>query len=147
MTAGIVFDIKKFSMRDGPGIRSTVFLKGCPLRCPWCHNPERQAFGPELMVRPGRCIGCRACVAACPARAYDGNGGAQTLRCARHRHHGGCRDGCDARRACPIGDAGERCLEEEAVRHARAPGGPRPRYGPGAWGVGPTGVRQLTRPS
>jgi pyruvate formate lyase activating enzyme len=65
LRTGIVFDIKKFSIHDGPGIRTTVFLKGCPLSCWWCHNPEGQAQQPELILRPERCIGCGACVDVC----------------------------------------------------------------------------------
>ena len=63
---GRVFDVQRFSTHDGPGIRTTVFLKGCPLHCWWCHNPESQAPGPEVMIAPGRCVHCGACVAACP---------------------------------------------------------------------------------
>jgi pyruvate formate lyase activating enzyme len=66
---GIVFDIMHFSTRDGPGIRTTVFFKGCPLACLWCHNPESQISKPELMLRPNLCIGCAACVSACPNSA------------------------------------------------------------------------------
>jgi pyruvate formate lyase activating enzyme len=66
---GRVFDIKRYSIHDGPGIRTTVFLKGCPLGCLWCHNPESIAAGPELMHWPGRCVRCHACVAACPKGA------------------------------------------------------------------------------
>jgi len=66
MDNGIVFDIKKFSVHDGPGIRTTVFLKGCDLQCWWCHNPESQRTAPELLLRPNLCIGCRACVSECP---------------------------------------------------------------------------------
>lgn len=71
---GTLFDIKRFAIHDGPGIRTTVFLKGCPLRCQWCHNPEGQARGPELVVRENRCIGCRACLDVCPqgAISFDG---------------------------------------------------------------------------
>jgi pyruvate formate lyase activating enzyme len=65
MLTGIVFDIKKYSINDGPGIRSTVFLKGCPLRCAWCHNPESQAKGVQVMLRPNRCEQCGACLEAC----------------------------------------------------------------------------------
>ncbi len=69
MTKGIVFDIMHFSTHDGPGIRTTVFLKGCPLHCEWCHNPESQARGLELMLRPNLCIACEACISACPQGA------------------------------------------------------------------------------
>ena len=62
---GSVFDIMHFSTRDGPGIRTTVFFKGCPLACLWCHNPESQSAKPELMFRPNLCIGCGECVDAC----------------------------------------------------------------------------------
>jgi len=66
---GIVFDVKRYAIHDGPGIRTTIFLKGCPLRCPWCHNPESWAPGPELSIRASRCTGCGRCVAACERQA------------------------------------------------------------------------------
>ncbi|MCX6569163.1 MAG: glycyl-radical enzyme activating protein [Candidatus Aminicenantes bacterium] len=66
---GKVFDIKRYSIHDGPGIRTTVFLKGCSLRCLWCHNPESVEVGPELMHWPGRCSRCYACIKACPKGA------------------------------------------------------------------------------
>lgn len=69
---GVVFNLQRFSVHDGPGIRTTVFLKGCPLRCLWCHNPESLAFEPELAVATGRCIGCGECVAGCPRPAGQG---------------------------------------------------------------------------
>jgi pyruvate formate lyase activating enzyme len=68
--SGIVTDIQRFSVHDGPGIRTTVFLKGCNLRCWWCHNPETLRAGPELQVWPERCIGCRACADVCKAGAH-----------------------------------------------------------------------------
>jgi pyruvate formate lyase activating enzyme len=73
MASGIVFDIKRFSIHDGPGIRTTVFLKGCPLRCAWCHNPESQRPEPQIMLRPSRCIVCGACVDECPEGAISWN--------------------------------------------------------------------------
>ena len=63
-----VFDIQSFSLQDGPGIRTTVFFKGCPLRCRWCHNPESQRMEPELCFKSNLCIGCGACAAICPQR-------------------------------------------------------------------------------
>jgi len=69
---GIVFQLKRFAIHDGPGIRTTVFLKGCPMSCDWCHNPESQKAKPELMVSPSRCIRCMACVKACPGASRHG---------------------------------------------------------------------------
>lgn len=70
-----IFDIQRFSVHDGPGIRTTVFLKGCPLRCAWCQNPESVSPAPQLMLYPELCLSCGACTAVCPeadgtARAY-----------------------------------------------------------------------------
>jgi len=63
---GLIFDIKRFAIHDGPGIRTTFFFKGCPLSCPWCHNPEGRSFNKELCFFDVRCIGCGICVKACP---------------------------------------------------------------------------------
>lgn len=87
---GWVADIQRFSVHDGPGIRTTVFLKGCGLRCAWCHNPETLKPGRELQVLPERCIGCGRCLEACPAGARSKEGGAM-----RHR-----RDLCAACGRC-----------------------------------------------
>ncbi len=65
-----VTEIQRFCMHDGPGIRTTVFLKGCPLRCAWCHNPETQKKEAELLFYPTKCIFCRACEFSCPAKAH-----------------------------------------------------------------------------
>jgi pyruvate formate lyase activating enzyme len=69
MTTGIIFDIKRFAIHDGPGIRTTVFLKGCPLSCWWCHNPESQRAQPDLLYRRQLCVSCGTCVEACPENA------------------------------------------------------------------------------
>ncbi len=67
---GLIFDLKKYAIHDGPGIRTTVFFKGCPLRCAWCHNPEGQLAKPEVMVKADRCLpGCNACLKDCGAKA------------------------------------------------------------------------------
>jgi pyruvate formate lyase activating enzyme len=70
MQTGLVFDIQHFAIHDGPGIRTTVFLKGCPLHCLWCHNPESQTAGLEIFYLPEKCIGCRACEDVCPEGAH-----------------------------------------------------------------------------
>ena len=67
--SGLVFDLARCSLHDGPGIRSVVFLKGCPLRCVWCHNPESRSSRPEILFSPEKCIGCGACVKVCPQHA------------------------------------------------------------------------------
>jgi len=71
MTTGMLFDIRRYAIHDGPGIRTTVFFKGCPLRCAWCHNPESQSPAQELMLRPARCISCGACAGACSELAIQ----------------------------------------------------------------------------
>ena len=67
---GTVFDIQRFSVHDGPGIHTTVFLKGCPLRCAWCHNPESQTEAPCIALYPHKCEKCGACLAVCPKDAH-----------------------------------------------------------------------------
>ncbi len=66
-----ITNIQRFSTHDGPGVRTTVFFQGCPLRCAWCHNPETQSGCPMLFYVAGRCIGCGACVKACPNGAHS----------------------------------------------------------------------------
>lgn len=71
LSSGMVFQFKRYSIHDGPGIRTTVFLKGCPLLCAWCHNPESRSTEPQLAVYPSRCIGCGICAEVCPEGAVD----------------------------------------------------------------------------
>ncbi|MBI3971210.1 MAG: glycyl-radical enzyme activating protein [Chloroflexi bacterium] len=66
MLRGLAFNVQRYSIHDGPGIRTTVFLKGCPLRCLWCHNPEAISGRIEFGFFPDRCIGCHECIQACP---------------------------------------------------------------------------------
>lgn len=66
-----VFDIQKYSIHDGDGIRTTIFFKGCPIRCAWCHNPESQSFRPELLWNAEKCTGCGWCVKSCPQKAVS----------------------------------------------------------------------------
>ncbi|MBO7729709.1 MAG: glycyl-radical enzyme activating protein [Lachnospiraceae bacterium] len=69
--SGTIFNIQHYSIHDGPGIRTNVFLKGCPLRCLWCSNPESQQQVPQLMFRADRCTGCGACISSCPVSAIS----------------------------------------------------------------------------
>ena len=69
VAAGTIFDIQRFSVHDGPGIRTLVFFKGCPLACLWCSNPESQRFGAELLFDPEKCVACGGCAEVCPHRA------------------------------------------------------------------------------
>jgi len=65
-----ITQIQRFCMHDGPGVRTTVFMKGCPLKCKWCHNPETQEYRKQLLFYSNKCIGCKACETACPANAH-----------------------------------------------------------------------------
>lgn len=104
-TTGVVFNIQRFSLHDGPGIRTTVFLKGCALRCFWCHNPEGQHAGPEVRYYPDRCIACGQCVAACPQHAHELTNDVHTF----------IRERCDFAAQC-VTVCNARALETEGRR-------------------------------
>ncbi|MGI5851378.1 MAG: glycyl-radical enzyme activating protein, partial [Caldicoprobacterales bacterium] len=67
----MITNIQRFSLNDGPGIRTTVFFKGCNLSCKWCHNPETLSLTPQLLVYPDKCMGCGACMKVCPKGALQ----------------------------------------------------------------------------
>lgn len=93
--------IQRYSIHDGDGIRTTVFFKGCPLRCRWCHNPETQAFGPELLFRQEQCTGCGSC-RMCPQGAVSFSEGRPRLDRSACIACGACAEACfhDAREIC-----------------------------------------------
>lgn len=70
-SSGWIFNIQRYSIQDGPGIRTTVFFVGCPLRCPWCSNPESQSKGPQLFYFESQCTRCKRCIEVCPNRAIS----------------------------------------------------------------------------
>jgi pyruvate formate lyase activating enzyme len=95
MSQGMVFDIKRYSINDGPGIRTTVFLKGCPLQCRWCHNPEGQSFTAEVMIRASRCLkDCSECLTECPETALSKSDAIPVLDRIRCTSCGACSEIC-----------------------------------------------------
>jgi pyruvate formate lyase activating enzyme len=96
-SCGITFNLQQFSTEDGPGIRTTVFLKGCIMRCAWCHNPEGLSHAPDLVWYDTRCIAARNCLAACPQAALALTPQGMTI----DRKH--CTVCGDCARACPSG--------------------------------------------
>lgn len=94
MTEALLFNVQRFSTEDGPGIRTTLFFKGCPLTCPWCHNPEGLKRQPEIMRFSVDCLGCGDCAAACPEGALTCTDGTVTFDREACRTCGTCVDAC-----------------------------------------------------
>ncbi len=95
---GRIFDIQRFCIQDGPGIRTTVFLKGCPLHCTWCHNPESISPKPLLSYSADKCVACGACFGRCPERALaKAGGGKAAVERTRCTLCGKCAEVCDAK--------------------------------------------------
>jgi pyruvate formate lyase activating enzyme len=112
---GVVFHIQRYSIQDGPGIRTTVFLKGCPLRCDWCSNPESQGPHPEIMFRSQKCQSSGTCAAVCEEDAITLVDGVPRL------DRGACSMCMDCVEACPSGAlevAGKRMKLEDVVDEA-----------------------------
>lgn len=91
---GLIFDIQRFALNDGPGIRTTIFLKGCPLRCLWCHNYESQSFVPQMNYLPNHCINCLACTKVCPENAHQDRAGKHHFEPSACRMHQNCIEAC-----------------------------------------------------
>ena len=93
-TSGVIFNIQKFSVNDGPGIRTVIFLKGCPLRCQWCANPESQSVRPQMLWDAKKCLHCENCVAVCPFDAVSAQGDRIQVDPQRCQSCGMCVQGC-----------------------------------------------------
>ncbi len=96
MGSGIIFDIKKYALHDGPGIRTTVFLKGCPLCCLWCHNPEGIGSKPQIFYESRRCIVCGECLSVCPEGALSITSEGITTDRTLCKSDGACAEICPA---------------------------------------------------
>ncbi len=110
---GIVFNIQKFSLHDGPGIRTVVFFKGCPLECQWCSNPESMGQDPEIMTNDLKCIKCGTCITACPQKAIS------IIENQRRIDWAKCNQCLNCGTACPTGAidiVGKYMSVEEAVK-------------------------------
>lgn len=90
----LISDIKRFAVHDGDGIRTTVFLKGCPLRCVWCHNPESISSKPQLGYYENKCISCGECVTVCPNDAHEMVDGNHIFRREKCKNCGKCAERC-----------------------------------------------------
>ena len=107
-----IFEIKRFAVHDGDGIRTTVFFKGCPLKCVWCHNPEGIDFKPELAYYENKCINCGECIRVCPNNAHTIEKGVHIFNRKKCTGCGNCEEVC-------LGNAltlyGEEVTEDELL--------------------------------
>lgn len=116
MMRHLVTDIQRFSLNDGPGIRTTVFFKGCNMHCTWCHNPETLSFERDLMFYPSKCIGCGKCFSACPEGAHRMENGVHGIDRERCQKCGRCAEVCYAE---ALVMSGREMSVEEILREVR----------------------------
>lgn len=126
--AALVTNIQRYSLEDGPGVRTTVFLKGCPLRCLWCHNPECLSAKPELSFQASSCIGCGKCLEVCPSKAHSLQDGIHTIDRSLCIQCGKCVEACPAGALSITGkaytaEALEKILLKDRSLYARSGGG------------------------
>jgi pyruvate formate lyase activating enzyme len=114
---GIVFDIQRYCVHDGPGIRTTVFMKGCSLRCFWCHNPESLSPRPQLIAYPHKCIGCGKCAAVCPNKCFGEAAGPLALNRGSCAACGACAKRCYAG---ALVMSGKKCNVDEVMKQVLA---------------------------
>ncbi len=141
LCSGWVFDIQHYSIHDGPGIRTTVFLKGCPLRCMWCQNPESQNLKPELYFIADKCRGCGVCVDLCPEQAISVDSGIARTDRIRCTACGACVPGCpfEARKI-----AGTSMTVDDVIREIE---GDTPFYAESGGGITVSGGEALSQPA
>ena len=110
---GLLFDIKRYAINDGPGIRITLFLKGCPMSCVWCHNPEGIGKKPVKLYTRKKCIGCQTCVHACPEGALELTRSGIVTDETKCKMCGTCVEVCPA---CALEISGREWTVNEAMR-------------------------------
>ena len=125
---GLIFDVKRFSLHDGPGIRTTIFFLGCPLCCPWCQNPESQPRDPRLFHADAKCLGCRACASACTHTAVQFTDDGRQWLADRFVGCGACSRMCPSGALSLVGTLEtaanlERTVLRDRTLYARAGGG------------------------